>query len=121
MSPLFRKTGDGSEEGASGHAHLPSLYELGSQLDEVVKNGASLPLEQFAAQLMTQFFTTEYMLASKMTSISSVDTISWNLLPDNSGEKARDPIPDAFFCLQDLVAEAVQLLRNAGLVMSGAT
>jgi hypothetical protein len=117
MSPLFRKTGDGSEEEASGHGHLPSLYELGSQLDEVVKNAASLPLEQFAAQLMTQFFTTEYMVASKMTSVSGVDTICWNLLPDNSGEKAHDPIPDAFFCLQDLVTEAVQLLRNAGLVM----
>jgi len=116
MSPLFRKTGDGSQGEASGHGHLPSLYELGSQLDEVVTSSAALPLDQFAAQLMTQF-PTEYLVASKMTNLSSVDTICWNLLPDNSGENAHDPIPDAFFCLQDLVTEAVQLLRNAGLVM----
>jgi len=116
MSPLFRKTGEGSEDEASGHDHLPSLYELGSQVDDVVKTAAALPLEQFAEQLMNQF-STEYLVASKMTSVSSVDTLSWNLLPDNSGESARDPIPDAFFCLQDLVTEAVQLLRNAGLVM----
>ena len=84
---------------------------------EVVQNAASLPLEKFAAQLMTQCFTTEYLAASKITSLSSVDTICWSLLPDNSGENAHDPIPDAFFCLQDVVTEAVQLLRNAGLVM----
>jgi len=116
MSPLFHRSSDGGEE-ASSHGRLPSLYELGSQVDDVVKSAASLPLEQFAEHLMTQFFTTEYMLASKITSVSSVDTICWNLLPDNSGENAHDPIPDAFFCLQDLVTEAVQLLRTAGLVM----
>jgi hypothetical protein len=30
---------------------------------------------------------------------------------------AGEPIPDAFFSLQDLVTEALQLLRTAGLVM----
>jgi hypothetical protein len=117
MSPLFRKTDDGSEANSSGHGHLPSLYELGSQLDEVVKSAASPPLEQFAAQLMNQCFTTEYLAASKITDLSSIDAICLNLLPDNSGENARDPIPDAYFCLQDLVTEAVQLLQNAGLLM----
>ena len=66
---------------------------------------------------MTQFFTSEYLVASKITDLSGVDPITWNLLPDNDGEKAGEPIPDAFFCLQDLVIEAVQLLQNAGLVM----
>ncbi len=47
----------------------------------------------------------------------AVDTICWDLLPDNSGEHAGQPIPDAFFSLQDLVTAALQLLRTAGLVM----
>ena len=117
MSPLFRKTDGGGDADAGRHGHLPSLYELGSQIDEVVKSSAALPLEQFAAQLMTQSFTTEYLAASKITDLSSIDAICLNLLPDNSGENARDPIPDAYFCLQDLVTEAVQLLQNAGLLM----
>jgi hypothetical protein len=116
MSRLFHKADD-EGQAASDHGHLPSLYELGPQLDEVVKQAAAPPLEQFAEQLMTQFFTTEYVVASELKSVSSVDSICWDLLPDNSGENARDPIPDAFFSLQDVVTEAVQLLRNAGLVM----
>jgi len=36
---------------------------------------------------------------------------------DNSGEHAGEPIPDAFFSLQDVVTEALQLLWTAGLVM----
>ena len=31
--------------------------------------------------------------------------------------KSGEPIPDAFFVLQDLVTEALQLLQAAGLVM----
>jgi hypothetical protein len=84
---------------------------------EVVNSVAALPLEEFAAQLMTRYFTTEYLRASQITSLVSVDTVSWDLLPDNSGEHLGEPIPDAFFSLQDLVTEALQLLRTAGLVM----
>jgi hypothetical protein len=113
MSPLFHRDDDGD----GSHGHVPSLFELGDQLDEVVKSTAAVPLEQFAAQLMTRYFTTDYKLASQITDMVSVDTITWDLLPDNSGERAGEPIPDAFFALQDLIAEAVQLLRNAGLVM----
>jgi hypothetical protein len=38
-------------------------------------------------------------------------------LPLASGEHLGEPIPDAFFSLQDVVTEALQLLQNAGLVM----
>ena len=115
MSPLFHRDGDGTE--GQGPGHLPSLYELGPRLDEVVNNVAALPPEQFAAQLMTRYFTTGWLVASQITSMVAVDTICWDLLPDNSGEHAGEPIPDAFFALQDLVTEAVQLLQTAGLVM----
>jgi hypothetical protein len=117
MSPLFRHTDAGGDGAPNEHGHLPSLFGLGSQVDEAVSRAAALPLDQFAAELMTQFFTSEYLVASKMTDLSGIDPITWNLLPDNDGEKAGEPIPDAFFCLQDLVTEAVQLLQNAGLVM----
>ena len=116
MSPLFHRSSDDAEEPA-GHGHLPSLAELGPQLDEVVRSTAAIPLEQFAAQLMTRYFTTDYLVASQITSLVAVDTICWDLLPDNSGEHAGEPIPDAFFSLQDVVTEAMQLLRTAGLVM----
>ena len=96
---------------------VAGLVEFGPQLDEVVQQTAAVPLEQFAAQLMTRYFTTEYLLASQITSMIDVDTISSDLLPDNSGERLGEPIPDAFFVLQDLVTEALQLLQTAGLVM----
>jgi hypothetical protein len=117
MSPLFHRTDDASEEEGGRHGHLPSLFELGPQVDEVVKSAAAPPLDQFAAQLMTKYFTTDYLVASEITSLVAVDTICWDLLPDNSGEHAGEPIPDAFFSLQDVVTEAMQLLRTAGLVM----
>jgi hypothetical protein len=117
MSRLFGRKDAGDDESPDKHGRLPSLFELGSQVDEAVSRAAALPLDQLAAQLMTQFFTSEYLVASKITDLSGIDTITWNLLPDNDGEKAGEPIPDAFFSLQDLVAEAVQLLQNAGLVM----
>lgn len=117
MSPLFHRSEDGAEGDGQRHGHLPSLYELGPRLIEVVNNAAAPPLEEFAAQLMTRYFTTDYLLASQITSMVSVDTICWDLLPDNTGEHLGEPIPDAFFSLQDLVTEALQLLQTAGLVM----
>ncbi len=66
---------------------------------------------------MTQYFTTDWLIASQITDMVAVDTICWDLVPDNSGERAGEPIPDAFFTLQDVVTEALQLLRTAGLLM----
>ena len=114
---MFHKADDGTDGNEQRGGHLPSLYGLGPQLDEVVKNAAALPVEQFAAQLMTKYFTTDYLVASQITDMVAVDPICWDLVPDNSGEHAGEPIPDAFFSLQDLVTEALQLLRTAGLVM----
>ncbi len=105
MSPLFH-----------GHEHLPSLAELGPQLDEVVKGLAAQPVEQLAAALMTKYFTTDWLVASQITDMVAVDTICWDLVPDNSGERAGEAIPDAFFSLQDIVTEALQLLQTAGLM-----
>ena len=117
MSPLFHRAEAGTEGDGQRHGHLPSLYELGPQLAEVVNRVAALPVEEFATQLMTRYFTTDYMRASQITSMVAVDAICWDLLPDNSGEHLGEPIPDAFFSLQDVVTEALQLLRTAGLVM----
>jgi hypothetical protein len=114
MSPLFHRTDDGTDGETGRHGHLPSLFELGPQLDEVVKSAAALPLEQFAAQLMTRYFTTDYLVASGITSMVAVDTICWDLLPDNSGEHAGEPIPDAFFSLQDLVTEGAAAPADRG-------
>src|SRR5947209_18476297 len=117
MSPLFHRTDRDTDESGSSDRRRPSLYELGPQLDDVVKTAAALPVGQFAQQLMTRYFSAEYLVASEITTMASVDTICWDLLPDNSGEHAGETIPDGFFSLQDLVTEALQLLRVAGLVM----
>jgi len=50
MSPLFHRTGDDTEGEAPSAGHLPSLFELGSRLDEVVQHVAALPVEQLAAR-----------------------------------------------------------------------
>jgi hypothetical protein len=117
MSPLFHRHDSDTDGEGQSHGHRPSLAELGPQLDEVVNSATAQPLDKFAAELMTRHFTTEYRLASQITDVVSVDTVSWELLPDNSGEHAGEAIPDAFFSLQDVVTEAMQLLENAGLVM----
>jgi hypothetical protein len=117
MSPLFHRTDDGTDGDGQKPGRLPSLYELGPRVVEVVNSVAAVPMEEFAAQLMTRYFTTDYLLASQITSMVAVDTICRDLLPDNTGEHLGEPIPDAFFSLQDLVTEAVQLLQTAGLIM----
>lgn len=117
MSPLFHRAGDDAQPEAPSSGHRPSLYELGPRLNEVVNQVAALPVDQLAAQLMTRYFTAEWPVASQITSMVAVDTVCWDLLPDNSGEHAGEPIPDAFFALQDLVTEAMQLLQTAGLIM----
>ena len=76
-----------------------------------------MPLEQFAAQLMTRYFIPEYLPESQIPSVVSVTQITWDLLPDNSGERLGRQTPDAFIFLEEMVIEAVQLLQTAGLVM----
>lgn len=117
MSPLFHKHDEGGEEPTREQGRLPSLYGLGPRIDEVADRVARLPLEEFAVELMTKYFTTEQAPASTMTGVVGLDSVSLDLLPDNTGESAHEPIPDGYFALQDVVAEALQLLRNAGLIM----
>jgi hypothetical protein len=42
---------------------------------------------------MTPYLTANYVVASQITSMVGVDTICWDLLPDNSGEHAGEPSP----------------------------
>jgi hypothetical protein len=122
MSPLFHKADDGPQADAGKHDRLPTLFGLGPQLDEVANSAAALPLEEFAAQLMERCFSPEALadLASFDVPTSyDVEAICVNLLPNNSGERASEPIPDAYQALENVVIEAVQLLQNAGLVMHG--
>ena len=47
MSPLFRHSDAGGDEAPHQHGHLPSLFGLGSQVDEAVSRAAALPLHAF--------------------------------------------------------------------------
>src|SRR5215472_9425170 len=115
MSPLHHKEDD-SDDGRR-HGRLPSLYDLVPYIEQIAADIAATPLEQFAAQLMTRYFHAEYIPASQVASVVNADQISWDLLPDNSGERLGMQTPDAFLFLMELVIEAVQLLQNAGLVI----
>jgi hypothetical protein len=117
MSPLFHRADD-----AEKHDRLPTLFGLGPQLDEVANSAAALPLEEFAAQLMERCFSPAAIadLASfEVPTSYDVEAICVNLLPDNSGERASEPIPDGYQVLENVVIEAVQMLQNAGLLMDG--
>jgi hypothetical protein len=46
---------------------------------------AATPLEQFAAQLMTRYFIPEYLPASQIPTVVTINQITWDFLPDNSG------------------------------------
>src|SRR5215472_3694348 len=115
MSPLHHKEDD-SDDGRR-HGRLPSLYDLVPYMEQTAADIAATPLEQFAAQLMSRYFVAEYVPASQIPGVVSVDQITWDLLPDNSGERLGQQTPDAFIFLEEMVTEAVQLLQNAGLVM----
>jgi hypothetical protein len=115
MSPLFHKDDDSSD--GPRHGRLPSLYDLVPYIEQTAADIAAMPLEQFAAQLMTRYFVPEYVPASQVSNVVNADQISWDLLPDNSGERLGQQTPDAFIFLVELVIEAVQLLQTAGLVI----
>lgn len=117
MTPLFHKHDEDEGRQAGEQGHLPSLGELGQQLDEVAERIAALTLEEFAEQLMAKYFTIDAPRASTVTAVAGLDSVSLDLLPDNSGERLHEAIPDGYFAVQDVVAEALQLLQNAGLIM----
>jgi hypothetical protein len=113
MSPHFHK----DDSDGTRHGRLPSLYEIVPYIEQTASEIAATPLEQFAAQLMTRYFHPEYLPASQLQNVVDADQISWDLLPDNSGERLGMQTPDAFIFLIELVIEALQLLQNAGLVI----
>jgi hypothetical protein len=115
MSPLHHKDDDGSD--GRRHGHLPSLYDLVPYIQQTASDIAATPLEQFATQLMTRYFIPEYVPESQIPTVVTINQITWDMLPDNSGERLGQQTPDAFIFLEELVIEAVQLLQNAGLVM----
>lgn len=103
--------------GQGGQGRLPALAELGPALYEVVSSVAAVPVAQFAEQIMTRYFTADQIMPSQVQGLVGVRTVCSDLLPPNAGASLGEPVPDAFYALEDLVAEAVQLLQNAGLVM----
>ena len=122
VTRLFHKADDEAEGEGGGHGRLPTLFGLGPRLDEVTNRVAALPLAEFAAQLLARFFSDQYqaeLAAIQLPTSWDAEAICLELLPENSGERMNEPIPDAYYALLNLVSEAVQLLQNAGLVMSG--
>ena len=66
---------------------------------------------------MTRYFHADYVPESQIQTVVTINQITWDMLPDNSGERLGQQTPDQFIFLEEMVIEAVQLLQNAGLVM----
>jgi hypothetical protein len=105
MSPLFGKHDDSEK--------LPRPVEMGAAIDEVVKRVAALTLEQFAAEVMGACFKADYDPGGDSVGAGDVaDT----LMPPHDWPKLGDDVPQAQLVLQDLAAEALQLLEHAYLI-----
>jgi len=107
MAPLFGKHHDSDEP------DLPRPVEMGAAIDEVVKRVAALTLEQFAAEVMTANFKADYEPGGG--SIGAGD-VADQLMPPHDWPKLGDDVPQAQLVLQDLAAEALQLLEHAYLI-----
>jgi hypothetical protein len=107
MAPLFGHH-DSDDKG-----HLLRPVEMEAQIGEVVQQVAALPLDQFAAQVMTQFFKADYEPGGG--SLGAGD-VADGLMPDHDWPKLGDDVPQSQLVLQDLAAEALQLLEHAYLI-----
>jgi hypothetical protein len=110
MAPLFGKHHD---EGGDDTGHLPRPVDMGPQIGEVVQRLAALALDEFAAQVMTQFFKADYEPGGG--SIGAGD-VADGLMPPHDWPRLGDDVPQEQLVLQDLAAEALQLLEHAYLI-----
>jgi hypothetical protein len=115
MSPLHHHDDDSND--GRRHGRLPTLYDLVPYIQQTATELAATPVEQFAAQLMSRYFHADYVPESQIQTVVTINQITWDMLPDNSGERLGQQTPDQFIFLEEMVIEAVQLLQNAGLVM----
>ncbi len=113
MSRLFGSRG-GESERDSGQP--PLLSELVPEIEAITVRLSALPLPQLAAEILTTAFDREYY----RNGVSTLGSIAEALMPPHSDP--RIPVPnsttDAEFDFRNLVAEGVQLLVQARLVMS---
>ena len=96
----------------SDSEHLPRLIELGQVLDNAVLAAAAQPLPKLAAWLMSELFGSEYHPGHWV----DLNSVSYPLIPPNSGSKLGDPTPDGARILDDIAVEAIQLLEHANLI-----
>ena len=100
------------DAGTGDSEHLPRLIELGHALDDAVLAAAAEPLPKLAARLMAVLFGSEYHPGERV----DLNAAAGPLIPPNSGSKLGDPTPDGVRILNDIAAEAIQLLEHADLI-----
>jgi hypothetical protein len=107
LSPLFgRHDNDPGQD-------LARPADMGPQIEAVANRVAALPLEQFASQVMTQFLKADYEPGGGAIAAGDVAD---GLMPPHNWPKMGDDVPPAQVVLEDLCAEALQLLEHAQLI-----
>ncbi|MGO9971289.1 MAG: hypothetical protein ACLP01_00365 [Solirubrobacteraceae bacterium] len=95
----------------------PLLSELGSEIQVVADRLKALPLPALGTDVLTSTFTPEYQVTNAET--WSLIEITEHFMPPHREPKLNEPdeATGAECEVHELVAEAVQLLEHAGLLM----
>jgi hypothetical protein len=115
--PKTMTTADGEVLVIESTLDHPLLSELGPQIQEVAARMAAMPLPALGAEVMTSVFTAEYQATNAET--WSLLEMTEHFMPPHRSQKLHedDEATDAELQVHEMIAEAVQLLEHAGLVM----
>jgi hypothetical protein len=92
---------------------LPRLSQLGPQVGAEVERLWALPIRQLAVEVMTKAFRADY---NPGAGIQELGGIVGYFLPECGPERMGDTTPPEVVALEDLLAEAVQVLEHARLI-----
>jgi hypothetical protein len=95
----------------------PLLSELGPEIQVVADRLKALSLSELGSEVLTQIFTPEYQVTNAET--WSLIEITEHFMPPHRSPKFNeaDEATDAECQVHELIAEAVQLLEHAALLM----
>ena len=115
--PQTITTADGEELVLTSTLDHPLLSELGPQIQQIADTFAARPLPDLATQVLTGVFTDEYQVTN--AEVWSLIEMTEHFLPPHRSQKLHedDAATDAECQVHEMVAEAVQLLEHAGVLM----
>jgi hypothetical protein len=114
--PKTMQTDDG-EQVLGWTLDSPLLSQLGPEIQAVADRFGALPLPELATEVLTSTFTAEYQALNAET--WSLIEITEHFMPPHREPKFNEPdeATPGECQVHELIAEAVQLLEHAGLLM----